>query len=596
MAHLTRRVWWWHRVTQPHVLLALIVLALSLYLIVAPFVTMVSTTFVFQESDTRLSRDYAPGEWTLFRWQRLLTGLIAPVIFYEPLVNSLITSLGMAAGGVVIGALLAWLVVRTDLPFRGLVATLATVPYTLPSWTITFAWLALFKNERVGGTKGLWMFLTGTGPPDWLAYGAVPIIITLTLHYFPYTFLLVSAALTSIDAGLEEAGDILGANRLRILRRITFPLVTPALLSAFILTFSRGLGIFSVPYFLGLPVRYFTLSTMIYTSIDGGREADGYALATVLILISAIVIYVNQRMLGTRRSFVTIAGKGWRARVTPLGKARWFALGAVALLLFVAVVIPLGLLAWQSLMLMRGDYSLENLTLHYWIGEGIPQFAEGEAGILRNSLILGAAWNSIALSVSVALLTGLAGIFIGYAIVKGRGTRLAQWVDQVTFLPYLVPAIAFGAIYLAMFLKPVGPLPALYGTFFLVVLTCVVKNLPFSARAGVASMLQVAGELEEAAAVAGASWWRRFRKIIFPLTLSGALSGFLLTFISTMRELSLIILLITPATRTLTTMTFRYAEQGYDQFADAIILLLVALILIGEWIAQRLGQKQVVGG
>lgn len=596
MTRFTRRPWWWHNATKPEVLLALVILALSLYLIVIPFMTMVSATFIFQESDTRLSREAVPGDFSLYRWQRLLLGMIAPVIFYEPLINSLVTSLGMAVCGVILGALLAWLVVRTDLPFKRIIAALATIPYTLPSWTITFAWLSLFKNERVGGAKGLWMFLAGTGPPDWLAYGAVPIIVTLTLHYFPYTFLLVSAALTSIDASLEEAGDILGASRARILRRITFPLITPALLSAFILTFSRGLGIFSVPYFLGLPVRYFTLATMTYTSIDGGREADGYALATVMILISVIIIYVNQRIIGTRRSYVTIAGKGWHARVTPLGLGRWIAFAAVVALLFVSVVIPLGLLAWQSLMLMRGDYALSNLTLHYWIGQGIPQFAEGEPGILRNPLILGAAWNSIALSVTVALLTGLAGIFIGYAIVKGRGTRLAAWVDQLTFLPYLVPAIAFGAIYLAMFLKPFGPIPALYGTFFLIVLTCVVKNLPFSARAGVASMLQIAGELEEAAAVVGASWWRRFRQVIFPLTLSGTLSGFLLTFIATMRELSLIILLVTPTTRTLTTMTFRYAEQGYDQFADAIILLLVVLILIGEWIARRLGQKEVVGG
>jgi len=126
------------------------------------------------------------------------------------------------------------------------------------------------------------------------------------------------------------------------------------------------------------------------------------------------------------------------------------------------------------------------------------------------------------------------------------------------------------------------------------VLVCMAKNLPFSARSGISSMFQVAGELEEAAAVAGASWFRRFRRIILPLTLSGSVSGFILTFIATMRELSLIILLITPNTRTLTTMTFRYVEQGYSQFADAIIVLIVVLVIGGEFIARGIGKREMI--
>jgi len=165
-------------------------------------------------------------------------------------------------------------------------------------------------------------------------------------------------------------------------------------------------------------------------------------------------------------------------------------------------------------------------------------------------------------------------------------------LEQGSFLPYLIPSIAFGAIYLSLFSRSIGPLPPLYGTFVLLVMVCVAKNLPFSARSGISSMLQVAAELEEAAMMAGASWFRRFRRIILPLTMAGALSGFILAFIATMRELSLIILLITPETRTLTTMTFRYVEQGYSQFADAIILLIVILVVGGEFLARRIGGKR----
>jgi iron(III) transport system permease protein len=259
----------------------------------------------------------------------------------------------------------------------------------------------------------------------------------------------------------------------------------------------------------------------------------------------------------------------------------------------VAVVVPLMLLAWQTLMRYPDDYSLGNLTLHYWIGESDPRLAEGEMGILRNGAILGGAWNSLKLSVVVAAVGGLLGILVGYAVVAGRRGWLARLLEQQAFLPYLIPSIAFGALYLSIFSTSLGPLPALYGTFLILVLACVAKTLPFSARAGVSAMLQVGGELEEAATVAGASWLRRFCRIVLPLSLRGSLAGFLLIFVTTMRELSLIILLITPETRTLTTMTFRYTEQGYAQFADAIILLIVAMVLAGDLLARRLGRLEL---
>jgi iron(III) transport system permease protein len=490
-----------------------------------------------------------------------------------------------------LGALMAWLVVRTDMPWRRAIAVFAVIPYVLPSYTLALAWLDFFKNERIGGAAGIYQYLFGAPTPDWLAYGFIPIVITLSLHYYPFTYLLLSGALVSIDAHLEESGEVLGASRLTILRRITFPIVLPALISSFILTFSRALGTFGTPYFLGAPVRYFSLSTTIYSNIVNRTPAVAYISALVLILISMFIIYANQRFIGSR-SFVTIAGKGFHHRLTPLGRFRTPALLLCASVILLAVFIPLLLLSWQTLMLYPNDYSLKNLTLHFWLGESNPALAEGESGILRNPQILGAAWNSIQLSVIVAVLTGIIGILIGYAVVKGRKTWLSTLVEQESFLPYLIPSIAFGAIYLSLFTRQIGPIPSLYGSFFLIVMVCMAKNLPFSARSGISSMLQVAGELEESAVVAGASWARRFWKILLPLTLTGSISGFILVFIATMRELSLIILLVTPNTRTLTTMTFRYVEQGYSQFADAIIVLIVLIVVSGEFLARRLGKRE----
>lgn len=581
------------KLRQPQVILGLLLVVILAGLVVVPFLQLVHDTAVWQEADRRMSRSAEPGAWTLFHYLRVFASPLSVNIFYRPLFHSLTTSLTISFTAMLLGGLMAWLVVRTDMPFRKTIAVFAIIPYVLPSYTLALAWLDFFKNERIGGAVGICSWLFGVTPPDWLAYGFVPIVITLSLHYYPFTYLLVSGALVSLDSNLEESGEVLGASRFRILRRITFPLMLPALISAFILTFSRAVGTFGTPYFLGAPVRYFTLATTIYTSIVNRTPAVAYIGALVLIVISMVIIYLNQKVIG-EKSFVTIAGKGLRRRVTPLGAWRWPAFSLMATLVGLAVFVPLLLLAWQTLMLYPNDYSLGNLTLHYWIGESQAALAEGESGILRNGQILGAAWNSIRLSVIVAVITGIMGILIGYAVVKGRKTNLAVLLEQGSFLPYLIPSIAFGAIYLALFSRSIGPLPPLYGTFALLVLVCVAKNLPFSARSGISSMMQVAGELEEAGIMAGANWLTRFRRIILPLTLAGSLSGFLLAFISTMRELSLIILLITPETRTLTTMTFRYVEQGYSQFADAIILLIVILVVGGEFLARRIGKRETI--
>ena len=183
--------------------------------------------------------------------------------------------------------------------------------------------------------------------------------------------------------------------------------------------------------------------------------------------------------------------------------------------------------------------------------------------------------------------TALLGILLGYAVVKGRGSRLSKIVEQIAFLPYVIPGIVFGAVYIAMFTKPLGPIPALYGTFTLLVVVSIADHLPYSSRSGVSAMMQVGRELEEAAQIAGASVWRRFRRIIFPLTSAGFVSGFLLTFITTMRSLSLIILLVTPETQVLSSQTMFYIENGDTQMANVVVLILIGLIALGNLIIGR---------
>jgi iron(III) transport system permease protein len=573
--------------TRPHIILSLIMLVLMFYMIIIPLYRMVETTVTWQPRDILGAPEAEVGGLTLFHYGRMLTGALSRIYMYTPLRHSLTIATGATLLSLFIGGSLAWLVVRTDMPGRKLVNQLALVPYIMPSWTLAQAWIVFFKNRLSGGTPGVFEYLVGRSPPNWLSYGPVPIMICSALHYYTFFFLFVSAALMSIDSNLEEAGELAGASRGRILRKITFPLVMPAILSGVIMTFSKVVGTFGGPNILGTPVRYYVVATMIRGSIGVGDRADAFVLAIVLILFSMTIINLNQRLVGTRRSYETIGGRGFVAQVSKLGRMKRVMVVSVIVFQILVIVIPLGLLVWSSLMLKDGNYSLSNLSLQHWIGERGTIYNHGEPGVLLNPKIWRTAWNSIRLSLWTALFTALIGVLLGYAIVKGRGTRLSKLVEQLAFIPYVIPGIAFGAVYIAMFVKPLGPFPALYGTFLLLVVVSVAKHIPYSSRSGVSAMMQVGRELEEAAQVAGASVWRRFWRIIFPLTSAGFVSGFLLTFITTMRELSLIILLVTPETQVLASQTMFYIENGDGQMANIVILILISLVAIGNFIISR---------
>ena len=578
----SRRLFRW--VTSPKIFLSLIMLVILFYMVIIPLYRMFETTITYQEKDLFRVPDAKVGQVTLFHYIRMFTSEMSKPYLRDPLVNSMVISFGATGLAFLIGGLLAWLCIRTDMPGRKLINQLALLPYIMPGWTIAQAWTVLFKNRITGGSPGIFEYLVGQSPAPWLSYGPVPIIISSALHYYTFFFLFVTAALMSIDSSLEEAGDLMGASRWRILRKITFPLVLPALLSGFIMTFSKVMGTYGGPALLGVPVKYYTVSTMIRSAINIGDKADGFILAITLILFSIINIYINQKLVGTRKSYETIGGRGFMAQVSKLRNWKGTLTTLVVIFQVLVIVLPLGLLLFDTFMLTSGIYNLNNLTLHNWIGESVKTINNGTPGVLRNPKIYTYAWNSIQLSLWTALFTAIFGVILGYAIVKGRGTRLSRMVEQLAFIPYVIPGIAFGAVYISMFARPFGPIPALYGTFALLVIVSVAKHIPYSSRTGVSAMLQVGRELEEAAEVAGANTWLRFRRIIFPLTSSGFVSGFLLTFITTMRELSLIILLVTPATMVLATQTMRYKENGDDQMANAVIIILIVLVSIGNFL------------
>ncbi|MGB2317864.1 MAG: ABC transporter permease [Litorivicinaceae bacterium] len=582
-------------ILDPVNILLMILLGILFYLVLWPFLELVLHTITWGDGDRRLSRDAVPGEYTWFHWLQVTASPLSERMLYAPLVNTLITGIISTVIALIVGGGLAWCVIRSDMPGKGWLQPVLTLPYIVPSFAIALAWETVFRSPKVGGQPGLYETVLGIPPPEWVSYGTFPISITLAMHYFPFAYLLVAGALATIDSQMEEGALLSGASRMMILRRITFPVVAPAFAAAFVLTFGKTIGQFALPFLLGAPTQFHTIATMVYANLALGLDSMAYVLAILLILMSLLAIWASNKFVGNNaRRFETISGKGFRSRQVALGGWRWPIFWSVATFGFVVGILPLILLGYQSLMLIDGFFNLSNLTMHFWTGQSDPEIAMGEPGVLHNANILGAAWNTIELAFFSAVIASLIGLIIAYIVVRKDGNPLARMLDQIAFIPFLFPTIAFGAMYLTMFAEARGPIPALYGTFTLLVLISVVNRLPYSVKTGVTAVTQIGRELEEAAEVAGASWGRRFSKIIVPLASSGVVTGMMVSFVGVMRELSLIILLITPSTRVLMTVGFNYAEEGLTQLSNALVLIVAMITIAGELILWWAGKSKLV--
>ena len=581
-------------VTNPYNIIVLIAVVLLVYLIVLPLLDMIATTFELAQRDIRAVGGGKAGDFTLYYWQRLLASELSWTMLIKPLINSLVIGVCVSVCAILLGSILAWLMVRSDLPFKKFFSLAVIIPYMIPSWCKSQAWLSMFKTARLGGAPGF-MASLGLDVPEWLAYGPVAIIIVLTLHYYAYTYLLVSSALNSINSELEEMGEIQGAGKAMILRKITLPLVLPAILSAVILTFSKAIGTFGTINYLGSPVQYYTLSSQLYMNINSRDTQTGFAMAILMIIIASIAVFVNQKLIGSRKSYATIGGKGGRSTLIGLGKVGRPVITAALFVFFaVGIIMPIVILIMESFMLKEGIYSLDNFTLHYWIGESNPQIMEGLPGIFKNDEFINSLFNSLRLTLVNGVFGTIFGQLLGYITAKGRGRLHGKLVEQLVFIPYLIPSVAFGGIYLSMFSQPqqifgVTLVPALYGTFALLTLVSVVKHLPFAARAGTSNMLQISGELEEAATIEGAGFFRRFVKIVFPLSKG----GFMLIFVSIMKELDLIILIMTPTTSTLPYLAFRYQNGNSPQASDCVAIVMFSIVFLVYAIANLSGKADL---
>ncbi len=575
-------------IKKPYNVVLLVMLIFLGYLTLFPMLTMIKDTFTVHISESmRLKQSV--GSFTFAHWIKVLFDPSSLSVFYKPLLNSLVTSLGACFVALLFGGVFSWLITRTNIRWKKALSSLFIFPYIMPSWTLALAWYNVFKNSVVGGIPGMFTALTGVETPNWFAYGAFPIALVTGLHYAPFAYIMIGGILRNMDANLEEAAMMLNTKRRRIVMKITIPMILPAVLSTFLLVFSSAMSSFAVPQFLGLPVRYQVLTTQLYRTLNGINPGQGYCIAMLMIIISVAILAFNNRMIGTRKNYTTVTGKSSNISLINLKKGR-NVISVIALILIVAVsILPLVSFAIESLILQPGDYSLKNFTLQFWIGTAEDNsIANNEAGLLRNPALWTSLFNSLKLSLICAFTAGTLGFLAGYGIVRGRGTKLAKVVDNLAFFPYLMPSMAFSVIYLSMFSTRHGIIPSLYGSFFLLVLIGTVKYMPFASRSGINAMMQLSNQIEEAGEIIGVNWPKRMLRLVIPIQKSSFISGYLLPFTSCMRELSLFVLLVTPSNRVLTTLLFYYNEKGWNQYSNGINLMIVLIVLAVNGLVNKL--------
>lgn len=570
---------------EPANLLGALLMMLFSWIILAPVVAVLLNAVLVQSGDEGRT-DATEGAFTTYYLLRALTSKMSDLLLWTPLLNTLVVALSTVVGALIVGMTLAWLTNRTDVAGRKWFATLLIVPFMLPSWTFALAWTTIFKNHAIGGQPG-WLEAMGIQTPNWMAYGYFPIVVIMVLHYAPLVILIVGNALKRMDSQMEECARVLGATRRTIAWKIIIPLMRPALLSAALLIFADCIGEFALPYILGLPVHFDTLSTGLYRTTGTRQSGVAAVIATVIMLMGMITLILDMKMLREAKRFVTVGGKGVMERRRQLGSWRILASFLPLTFVLLGVAIPLITLFLSTVMTLPGRFTADNFTLAYWIGHNLDTVALHN-GILLTPEFWHTVWNTLLIVGSASAACGVLGLLVGYAVMRCHSRWIAAFLRQLTFLPYLVPGIAFAAAFLSLFAVARGPIPALYGTPLILILALIAEKMPYASRSGIAAMTQLGKEAEEAARIAGAGWFARISRIVIPIQAAPLATGILLPFISGIKGVSLFVILATPATDVLTTYSLRLIDYNYQQAANAVVLMIALISWAGTVIIQKI--------
>ena len=575
--------------SKPHnVILVLMGIVLTITT-VAPIVAIVQDTFKIHPGTIDQYLTNKAEGYTLINYIDLFTSPLAKTNLWDPQMNTVYLAIGTCVVAILYGGVFAYLVTRTNMSCKKYLSSIFIFPYIMPQWTLAVVWQNLFNSNAVTGTSnGLLASLFGINMPIWWCKGLFPSIVVLGLHYAPFAYILIGGIFKNMDANLEEAATILDTPPSKILTRVTLPMVKPAILSTILLVVGGAMGSYPVPHYLSLA----TLSTK-YVSMNDKYTGEASILAIIMMLFGVAIMLLNQLSLHSRKNYTTVTGKSGQISKVNLGKAGKNIVAVLFIVLtFFTSIYPIISFAFETFLPNPGDYSFlytlnpNNLTTKWWLtNENITENGlYGQQGILYNGMIWKAYKGTILVAVSCCLIAGTIGTLIGYAVSKERRSKFASYVNSIAFLPYLMPSIAVGVAYFILFSnKSIN----LFNTYTALIIVGTIKYIPFASRSALNSMLQLSGEIEESAMILNIGWFKRMTKIIIPIQKSSIISGYLLPFMTCLRELSLFMLLCTQGFILSTTLDY-FDEMGLYAFSSGINLILIVTLLISNAIINKI--------
>jgi iron(III) transport system permease protein len=488
--------------------------------------------------------------------------------------------------------LFAWLVERTDMPCRGWAFTVILLPIAVPSILFVLAWTVLLA-PRTGlinvPLREVLEFLNiqlREGPFNIYTFSGV--IFLDSLRGVPTVFLMFIAAFRLFDSTLEEAARVSGAGAFDTIRRVTLPLLAPAILAAAMYTFINGMDQFEAALVAGLPGQVFLLPTLIYFTAQMGSPPNHglAAVYSVLFMILMIVVLIGyRRIVNKSERFVTVGGKAYRPRPISLGKWRYVGIGLIALFALATVVLPAVTLAWLSL--------LPPTSPPIW-GSNAPLSFDIYRTMFTSTRNLAIVWNTVVMFAATATLTMAVAFLVSWAIVRGRW-RGRGILDALSFVPYAFPGVTVAIALIFVFLNPPGNLIPIYGSISILVIGLTVGYIAFATRLMNGAIAQIGRELEEVGRTSGAAQIAVMWRITLPLLLPAFISGWIWVASHAMRSFSVTLVLSSQRNQVIAPEIWRVWQRGYLSEAAAYgVLLMIILIPVTVWMRRIMGNSRRV--
>lgn len=540
------------------------------FIVVTPLIALVVGSFLVLD-------DLGFGaEWGLENYREMFEDPVIRRSFF----NTLFVSTGATLLATFLGVSLAWINARTNCPFRDRLEPMNLIPFFLSPFVGAIAWHNL-ASPKVGMLNNLARGLFGIEGALLNVNNLFGIIWVTGIFFTPLIYLFVVGSLRRMDPSLEDSARVSGAGLLRTTLTVSLPLVAPGILSGAIIVFVTSAGEFGVPFKLGAPYGYETLTTQIFTKAvsEQANTYMGSAMSMTLGVITAVFIWVQRRIIAPRE-FTTVTGKGFRPNLIDLGRWKWAALGYNVFYIFVTVVLPIFSILVVSLhnvwvgKIIPADFTSLNYEriLFFWSPNVIQPATNG----ILNSFILAISGSTIAMVLAIIL---------SFQIHRRKG-RFVGLLDFLCAVPVGFPGIVLGMGILIVYIKT-----PIYGTLWILLLGYVTRFFPYGQRNVASVMLAVSEELEQSSRLVGASWATTLRRITIPLLKPGIFAGWLLMFLIFIRELSISIILFTAGTETLSTGIYYLQEYETESLTCTLSVIqtfvLLACVLLFRKIVGR---------